>query len=257
MHKTPSIIEEIIDPNDISSGHHITNRTLGEIVQHGIYQVQVDQVWDHVNSKPNKYRYTPIKVCIVDTGYDVSHEDLPNNAEGTDCGYGTPMRDGDGHGTHCAGVIGALGGNNLGISGVNPGGQVRFHISKALNDEGMGTASSVIRGIDACINSGARIISMSLGGGPGSKLMDGMFDRAYDKNIITFAASGNVGKDMHDYPASYPHAVSIGGVDKSGKRADFSNWSNQLELMGPGKSIISCYPRNKYATLSGTSSEYS
>ena len=142
----------------------------------------------------------------------------------------------------------------------------------------MGTASSVIRGIEGCVASGAKIINMSLGGGPESKMFDGMFEDAYDKGIITFAASGNVGLDQDDYPASYPHVVSVGAVDKRGEQADFSNvsrelfccyllikmdinlhsllplqWSDQTEIMGPGQSIMSTYPNNRYATLSGTS----
>lgn len=136
---------------------------------------------------------------------------------------------------------------------VNPNGQVHFHISKALNDEGMGTASSVIRGIEGCVSSGAKIINMSLGGGPDSKMFDGMFEDAYDKGILTYAASGNLGLDQDDFPANYPHVISVGAVDKRGEKADFSNWSDQTEIMGPGQSIMSTYPRNQYATLSGTS----
>ena len=117
----------------------------------------------------------------------------------------------------------------------------------------MGTASSVIRGIEGCVSSGAKIINMSLGGGPDSKMFDGMFEDAYDKGILTYAASGNVGLDQDDYPASYPHVVSVGAVDQRGEQADFSNWSDQTEIMGPGQSIMSTYPNNRYATLSGTS----
>lgn len=95
----------------------------------------------------------------------------------------------------------------------------------------MGTASSVIRGIEGCVASGAKIINMSLGGGPDSKMFDGMFEDAYDEGIITFAASGNVGLDQDDYPASYPHVVSVGAVDKRGEQADFSNVSRELFLL--------------------------
>jgi len=250
MYKMPTEIEEIFDSHrQLEEG----NRELAENVQYWIGMTQVNKVWDRVRARPNKYRSSRVGVCIVDTGYDLNHEDLPKDAVSAGSSFGSALSDGDGHGTHCSGVIGAIGGNSKGISGVNPDGQVKFRISKALNNEGMGTASSVIKGIDDCMNSGAKVMSMSLGGGPNADLMDGMFDEAYDRGMMIYGASGNLGIRTDDYPASYPHVISIGAVDRSGRRADFSNWSEQLELLAPGKSITSTYPGNRYATLSGTS----
>ena len=94
------------------------NRTLWEQQTYGITQIQADAVWEITKNKPNKYPNTPVKVCIVDTGYDKSHEDLPQEGVTfTETGYGDPLEDEDGHGTHCAGVIGALGNNRRGIVG--------------------------------------------------------------------------------------------------------------------------------------------
>ncbi|KAL7527008.1 hypothetical protein ACHAXR_001756 [Thalassiosira sp. AJA248-18] len=230
------------------------NRTLGESQQYGIGLTQANAVWALTKSKPNKYRNTPVKVCIVDTGYDGSHEDLPKvGITTTETGYGEALTDGDGHGTHCAGVIGALGNNNKGIVGVNPDPtKFSFHISKALNDDGLGTATSVLRGIEGCIKSGSKIISMSLGGGPKSPIFREIYEEAYNKGILSFAAAGNLGLMQNDYPASYATVVSVGAVGRDGNRADFSNYNKQLEIMGPGVDITSTYPGG-YGSLSGTS----
>eukprot|EP00579_Thalassiosira_antarctica_P015869 CAMPEP_0201945774 /NCGR_PEP_ID=MMETSP0903-20130614/54076_1 /ASSEMBLY_ACC=CAM_ASM_000552 /TAXON_ID=420261 /ORGANISM="Thalassiosira antarctica, Strain CCMP982" /LENGTH=1119 /DNA_ID=CAMNT_0048488849 /DNA_START=137 /DNA_END=3498 /DNA_ORIENTATION=- len=264
MYKTPynSIQQDSSDSDQTSHLRHKDrhlkqqqNRTLMESQQYGIAQIQASAVWALTKKYPNKYPNTPVKVCIIDTGYDGSHEDLPTvGVTGTNTGYGDALQDGDGHGTHCAGVIGAVGDNGRGIVGVNPDPtKFSFHIAKALNDDGVGTASSVLKGIQGCISSGAKIISMSLGGGPKSAIFQELYKEAYDKDVLVFAAAGNVGVMQDDYPATYPLVVSVGAVDKNGNRADFSNWNDQLELMGPGVDIYSTFPGSGYGMLSGTS----
>jgi serine protease len=231
-------------------------RRLVEFQQYGIQITQVSEVWRLINAHPNKYINTPIKICVIDTGYDMTHEDLPkSNITTTNTGYGDPLTDIDGHGTHVAGVIGAVGNNGLGIVGVNPNPtKFAFHISKALNDDGLGTASSVLVGIEGCISSGSKIISMSLGGGPSSsEIFREIYEDAYNQGVLPFAASGNLGLYIDDYPASYPTVVSVGAVGMDSRRANFSNWNMQLELMGPGVDIVSTYPGDRYGALSGTS----
>ena len=224
-------------------------RSLVEEVTYGASLVGAPTVWQTVASDPDKYRSTPTKVCIVDTGYDVSHPDLPKLEHGltfTDpelTGYGNPLEDGDGHGTHCAGTIGAIGGNGKGLFGINPDPtKFSFHVSKALSDEGLGTASSVLAGIEGCIDAGAKVISMSIGGGPESKIFKALYENAYNAGVLFFAASGNLGLLQEDYPASYPTVISVGAVNDEGERADYSNKSSQLEIVGPGSSIKSTYP---------------
>jgi hypothetical protein len=94
---------------------------------------------------------------------------------------------------------------------------------------------------------------MSLGGGPPSEIFREIYEDAYDKGVLPFAAAGNLGLNLNDYPASYPTVVSVGAVGTDGLRANFSNWNTQLELMGPGVDILSTYPDNRYGALSGTS----
>ncbi len=94
---------------------------------------------------------------------------------------------------------------------------------------------------------------MSLGGGPSSDILREAYEAAYDGGMLAFGASGNLGLREDDYPASYPTVVSVGAVGPDGLRANFSNWNDQLEIMGPGVDIVSTYPGNRYGAMSGTS----
>ena len=106
------------ETNDVTEEEGWRRRRQEEVQQYGLSLTQVPEVWRLTTDYPDKYPNTPVKVCIIDTGYDSLHEDLPKDwVTGTETGYGDPMIDGDGHGTHVAGVIGALGQNGLGIVG--------------------------------------------------------------------------------------------------------------------------------------------
>lgn len=102
---------------------HRQRRQLAEAKQYGIDLTQSSSVWAHIQQSKDEnssssYPNTPVRVCIIDTGYDVTHEDLPKkNITGTQTTYGDYLVDGDGHGTHVAGVIGAIGNNDVGIVG--------------------------------------------------------------------------------------------------------------------------------------------
>lgn len=91
-------------------------RRLTEKQQYGLDLIQAPEVWTTIESTNRPI--SPVKVCIIDTGYDYTHEDLPkDNITTTETLYGSALEDGDGHGTHCAGVIGAIGGNDAGVVG--------------------------------------------------------------------------------------------------------------------------------------------
>ena len=108
------------------------------------------------------------------TGLDLGHEDLPYCARddqtckdvvnGTDA-YGEEWNwDGHGHGTHCAGTVGAIGGNDKGVIGVfNESYQWSLQVGKALSQSGSGSTSGVMASVEACVEAGAKVVSMSLG----------------------------------------------------------------------------------------------
>lgn len=133
---------------------------------------------------------------------------------------------------------------------VNPNSKTfSFHIAKALGDDGRGSASTVIEGIEGCLEAGAKVITLSLGGGKRSSMQETLFKQAYDDGVLIFAASGNSGTNVLEYPASYPYVISVAAVDEEEKYASFSNFNDQVELVAPGVNIKSTLPGNSYGIL--------
>lgn len=152
--------------------------------------------------------------------------------------------------THCAGVIAGVD-NDFGVVGVAP--NAKLYNVKVLGDDGSGSIQGIIKGIDWCIAEQVDIISMSLGSSqdPGASLQNAM-KRARAAGIIIVAASGN--ENTHcGWPAAYPEVIAVGAVDQSFGRAGFSNFGEELDIAAPGVDILSTYPGNRYAKLSGTS----
>ncbi len=165
-----------------------------------------------------------IRVCIVDSGIDKSHDDL----EGINLvgwmdfvnGNSKPYDD-HGHGTSMAGILVA----NGWIEGIAP--NVELLVAKALQSNGSGSDSDVVEAIDWCVENNAHIISLSLGGAPGALpffLQSGRdsgdaANDAIDKGIVVVAAAGNDGQDDDGdvaSPASETAVIAVGGVTSSG-----------------------------------------
>mmetsp|Transcript_27639 Transcript_27639/g.41830 ORF Transcript_27639/g.41830 Transcript_27639/m.41830 type:complete len:300 (+) Transcript_27639:112-1011(+) len=127
----------------------------------GIERVQATELWETDFEEQ-------ITVCVVDTGYDYGHVDLPTEfVTGTtpDPSYGDWSEDQNSHGTHCAGTIGALTQNGFGVdSCMRYEANFKFHIGKGLNGQGSGSGSTIMAAIRGCQNNGAKIVSLSLGG---------------------------------------------------------------------------------------------
>jgi len=201
-----------------------------------------------------------IKVCVADTGYDLGHEDLPSGSDvdGTDSpSNGAWDSDGHGHGSHCSGTVAGLGDNNKGVVGVIPdnmGDKFQLLIGKALNSAGSGDWASVLEAIEHCIDQGAKVISLSLGGGGYSSIHDEFYENHYNNNDILFvAAAGNGGNSAFGYPASYKSLMSVAAIDSNKNKASFSQYNDQVEISAPGVLVKSSLPDDKYASYSGTS----
>jgi subtilisin family serine protease len=193
------------------------------------------------------------KVGIIDTGIDTDHQDLKLNIKGVYNSFdgSQKIEDKEGHGTHCAGIIGA---NGI-LTGVAP--KTDLYIVKALNDKGEGTEDSLIRGIEWCIEQNVDVISMSLGAQSGSKRLQAALRRAVEKDIIPICAAGNDAKGNKtkisiDYPAKYPETIAVGAIDLKSQIANFSSIGN-VDVVSFGVNIISTFKDNSYAVLSGTS----
>ena len=226
-----------------------------------------------------------VLVAIIDTGIDYNHEDLrdniwrnpgesgngkENNGVDDDSNgfvddvYGwdfaaddnDPMDD-NGHGTHVAGTVGAVGNNGTGVVGVNW--QVRMMALKFLDSQGSGTTDNAVKAILYAADNGAIIQSNSWGGGGASQALQDAIAYARDKNSLFIAAAGNNGTDNDispNYPSNYDveNVVAVAASDNTDRRAEFSNYGKKtVDLFAPGVDILSCQPGNRYQSLSGTS----
>ncbi|QSX38249.1 S8 family serine peptidase [Shewanella sedimentimangrovi] len=208
---------------------------MAQVVPYGIPMVQADQLSDSAASN--------MTVCIIDSGYELAHEDLSGNqVTGTnDAGTGNWFTDENHHGTHVAGTIAAMN-NNVGVVGVNPNGQLNLHIIKVFNADGWGYSSSLVSAMDRCEDAGAKVVNMSLGGSLKSRTEDSAFAAAESRGVLSIAAAGNDGNTRHSYPASYNSVVSVAAIDSNKVVADFSQKTSQVELSGPGVGVLSSVP---------------
>lgn len=223
-----------------------------------------------------------IIVGIIDTGVDFSHPELKDNAwvntaeangkpgvdddgngyiddiNGWDFISNTPLQiDDNGHGTHCAGVIGAKGNDGIGVAGINW--KVRIMALKFLADYGGGSLDSAIQAVRYATKMGAKITNNSWGGGGNSEILAQAIKDAGDAGMTFVAAAGNSGENsdvLPQYPAAYPlpNIISVAALTNRGSLANFSNYGvKTVHVAAPGQNILSTVPGNKYEVLSGTS----
>jgi subtilisin family serine protease len=225
-----------------------------------------------------------VVVAVLDSGVDYTHEDLIQNmwmrpasiAPYQDNELGTiddehgfnaidsasdPM-DENGHGTHCAGIIGAEGENNIGIAGVNW--KVQIMPLKFMNAGGFGTTKDAIAAINYVIDRkkagvNVRVISASWGSTQRSRALEDVIRKAYENDILFVAAAGNstTNNDRNPhFPSSYnvPNVISVTALDRHDELAKFSNWgAKSVAIAAPGVDILSTWLGDAYEEKSGTS----
>ncbi len=241
--------------------------------------IKMPYAWDRATGSSG------IVVAVVDSGIDYTHPDLaanvwtnpspgtlgyPNDIHGINAitGSGDPMDD-FGHGSHVSGIIGAVGNNGVGISGVN------WHVSimalKFLDQNGFGTTDGAVKCLDYALaekQAGVdiRAINASWGGGPADPARQAAIQQASDDGILFVAAAGNNGTDNDlepMYPASFniPGVISVAASNMNDKLAFFSDYGkNSVHVAAPGINILSTVPASisdkgtpGYAVESGTS----
>ena len=198
-----------------------------------------------------------VKIGVLDTGIDYTHEDLKGNYRGgyNFVGNNQNTIDDNGHGTHVAGIIAAED-NDVGVVGVAP--QAYLYSVKVLAFDSTGSTSDIVSGLEWSVDNGMKVVNMSLGSDDDSISVSRAINNTYNAGILVVAAAGNSGNklgtgDSMDYPARYDSVVSVGATDINDNRASFSSTGPKLEISAPGVNILSTLNGNKYGTLSGTS----
>jgi len=233
-----------------------------------------------------------VRVAVIDTGIDTDHPDLRANLwfnpgeMGTDTsgrnkstngidddgnGYADDLHgwnffanspnvsDRHGHGSHIAGIIGAVGGNGIGISGVAP--KVSLMALKYYDSDGSGVDSmkTVVNSIRYAIKMKAHVINFSGGGLTPNPEEKAAIKEALAAGIIFVAAAGNEASNSDQkpyYPADYGlrNIVSVTALDSTMRILPSSNFGSQsVHLAAPGKGILSTLPGGKYGFMTGTS----
>ncbi|MDO8656145.1 MAG: S8 family serine peptidase [Nanoarchaeota archaeon] len=224
---------------------------------------------DKIDELLKEYRLTaddlsPVKVYVLDTGCDATHEDLSVTSD---------KKDGHGHGTHVAGTIAARTNNAIGVSSIGAEGIFEMHCIKVLSDGGTGSLSGIAQAIRKAADEGADVINMSLGGRGTSTLMDKAIKYADAKGTIVVVAAGNDNTDAKNFtPANIHEAIAVAAVgydedEENQFKAPFSNYGETVDVCAPGMEILSTIPLKSnigkqrpdkiykpgYAELQGTS----
>lgn len=207
----------------------------------------------------SSYSGDGIKVCVLDTGIDLSHPDFAGRSITTATFVGQPIQDGHSHGTHTAGT--ACGpqtpGSNMPRYGVAYNAQI--FVGKVLSNSGKGTTATTLAGINWAIANGCQIVSMSLSAPVGEQASYTQAGtKALAAGTLLIAAAGNDSKRpatiaQTGAPANSPTIMSVAALDQSLNIAPFSN-GGKIDIAGPGVDVLSSVPSpTLYGKKSGTS----
>ena len=217
---------------------------------------------------------TNIVIGIIDTGFDVYHEDLAgsikynyadpiNGIDDDNDGYidnfrgwdmanndNNPSNSSSQHGTFVAGIACAQAGNNVGIAGV--GGKTKFLPIKIANDESSNLTTSY-EGIVYAADHGCKIINCSWGSPAKSMLCDDVIKYAQSRGCLVVAAAGNTGTDVQYYPAACDGVISVCATNSTDSKWSNSTYNHRIDVAAPGEGIYTTTNNNKYQSGNGTS----
>ncbi|MEM1348376.1 MAG: S8 family peptidase, partial [Myxococcota bacterium] len=239
-------------PTRALASPHIMEGTLVEELTWGQRLLGVPAVWALTQGEG-------VTVAVLDTGCDVAHPDLSGalidsrDFTGQGGRDDNPVWDAHGHGTHCAGIVGARR-NDMGFVGVAPA--CSLLIAKVLGDDGTGDPDAVAAGIRWAVAQGADVLSISLGGPRKTPALYRAVHAALLEGVMVICAAGNAGSTVSNaigYPGRYGSVVCVGAHDEHGQPSGFSSRGGELDVLAPGERVWSTYPGGRWAKLSGTS----
>jgi len=222
----------------------------------GFEAMQVGRLYQRIRKQKIKPKKKAL-IAILDTGVDAKHEDIKKNYKSIQSKYDQDTR---GHGTHCAGIAGAVSNNGVGVASFGPNNLfVQVASIKVLNNFGMGTQKGIISGILEAADKKADVISLSLGG-PSNDSKQRAYEKAVayakKKGAIVIVAAGNSNRNAKFFaPANAKGAIAVTALGPDLKKAVFSNTVQDLDMgiAAPGVGIYSTIPGSKYDTYNGTS----
>jgi hypothetical protein len=214
--------------------------------QYGLNVIQTPTAWDITTGSAS------VIIAIVDTGVDYTHPDLAGKVLS---GYDFYDNDNNAmdenhHGTHIAGIIGAVANNGIGIAGItwqNP-----ILPVKVYDALGNSLYSIVAKGIIYATDRGARVINLSLGAPTSNSTLQSAVDYAYNHGVVLAAAAGNNGTLGIVYPAAYPNVIAVGASDGNDQRSTISNYGTELDVIAPDGGFSTCL-LGRIESLGGTS----
>jgi len=203
--------------------------------QWGLAKINIKDAWSLSTG-------TGVVVAVLDTGIVRNHPDFYGQIYSTISYIGTTgATDYYGHGTHVAGIIAARSDGQF-VVGVATNSKILA--VKVLDDDGAGTVDSEVRGliyVSTC-SAKPKVVNLSLGGTYYSDIENEAIQKVYQKGIAIIAAKGNENTDEPNYPSDYQNVFSVGAVDYLDRKADFSNYGPDLDIVAPGVHIISDVP---------------
>lgn len=198
--------------------------------------------------KDNQDWGNEITIALLDTGVSdhflLNTENIESQTLIEDPSYSDSEY--NGHGTAVASLL--IGGDGLGISP-----SAKLVSIQVMDSEGIGNSFNLAEGIINAVDSGASVVSMSLGSYGYTRALQNAVDYALSNNVALVASAGNDGINAIPYPAHFEGVIGVTAIDSESQRAEFSNYSEFVDIAAPGVGVLAAWGDEQFISFSGTS----